>query len=300
MSAAADGQAQTTAPASGAPGPPLPHHPLVRHRLGPRFWIPLAWTAMVVVLAASASLLPLRSPIEADFTAISNWPDATYWFGTDQLGRDIFSRAVFGARISLMVGLFAPAFGLGVGIFLGLAAGYFRGRTESIIVAAMDAIMAFPGILVVLAVTAYVGASTAILILLLGFLTIPAFMRVARANTLVFAEREFVLAARAMGATHARVLTLEILPNVMIPMLIYALLAVSRIIVVEGVLSFLGLSVPPPQPTWGNMIADGQADLATLPYIPFIPSALMLLTLLSINLIGERLRARTDFRGSAL
>jgi peptide/nickel transport system permease protein len=295
MSVTADGEAQTTAPASGASS-----RPLARHRLGPSFWIPLLWTTMIVVLAATANLLPLRSPIETDFTAISNWPDATHWFGTDQLGRDIFSRAVFGARVSLVVGLFAPALGLGVGISLGLAAGYFRGRTESVIVAAMDAIMAFPGILVVLAVTAYVGANTAILILLLGFLTIPAFMRVARANTLVFAEREFVLAARAMGATHARVLRLEILPNVIIPMLIYALLVVSRIIVIEGVLSFLGLSVPPPQPTWGNMIADGQADLATLPYIAFIPSALMFLTVLCINLIGERLRARTDFRGSAL
>jgi peptide/nickel transport system permease protein len=288
-------EALTTAPVSGAPS-----RPLSRHRLGPGFWIPLAWTAVVVVLAATANLLPLRSPIEADFSVISNWPDATWWFGTDHLGRDIFSRAVFGARISLIVGLLAPAFGLGVGMFLGMAAGYFRGRTESIIVAATDAIMAFPGILVVLAVTAYIGANTAILVLLLGFLTIPAFVRVARANTLVFAQREFVLAARAMGATHARVLTLEILPNVIIPMLTYALLVVSRIIVIEGVLSFLGLSVPPPQPTWGNMIADGQTDLATLPYIAFIPSALMFLTVLSINLIGECLRARTDFRGSAL
>jgi peptide/nickel transport system permease protein len=295
MSAAADGQARITAPASDAP-----RAPLARHRLGPRFWIPLVWAAMVVVLAATANLLPLQSPIETDFTAISNWPDSSHWFGTDQLGRDIFSRAVFGARISLTVGLLAPAFGLGVGMSLGLAAGYFRGRTESIIAAAMDAIMAFPGILIVLAVTAYVGANSAILILLLGFLTIPAFMRVARANTLVFAQREFVLAALAMGATHRRVLMLEILPNVAIPMLIYALLVVSRIIVVEGVLSFLGLSVPPPQPTWGNMIADGQADLATLPYIAFIPSALMVLTVLSVNLIGERLRARTDVRGSAL
>jgi len=286
MSVAPDGHVQTTA--------------LARHRLGPGFWIPLAWTTMVVVLAATANLLPLRSPVEADFTAIANWPDATNWFGTDHLGRDIFSRAVFGARISLIVGLLAPAIGLGVGICLGLAAGYFRGRTESIIAAAMDAIMAFPGILLVLAVTAYVGANTFILIFLLGFLTIPAFMRIARANTLVFAQREFVLAARAMGATHSRVLALEILPNVIIPMLIYALLVVSRIIVIEGVLSFLGLSVPPPQPTWGNMIADGQTDLAALPYIAFIPSALMFLTVLSINLIGEHLRARTDFRGSAL
>ena len=291
MSVAADGQARTMAPTSDTPA---------RHRLGPGFWLPMAWITVVVVPAAAANLLPLRSPIETDFTVIANWPDAAHWFGTDQLGRDIFSRSVFGARISLLVGLLAPAFGLVAGIFLGLAAGYFRGRIEVVVVAAMDAILAFPAILIVLAVTAYVGASTAVLISLLGFLTIPAFTRVARANTLAFAQREFVLAARAMGATHARVLTHEILPNVIIPMLIYALLVVSRIIVTEGVLSFLGLSVPPPQPTWGNMIADGQADLATLPFVSFIPSALMFLTVLSINLIGEQLRARTDIRGSAL
>src|SRR3954454_23347858 len=155
MSTVADAQTPTAALAEGARS-----HQLPRQRLGARFWIPVAWTTMVVVLAATANLLPLRSPIEADFTVISNWPDATYWFGTDQLGRDIFSRSVFGARISLVVGVLAPAFGLGVGIFLGMAAGYFRGRTESMIAAATDAIMAFTGILIILAVTAYAGAST--------------------------------------------------------------------------------------------------------------------------------------------
>ena len=274
--------------------------PLRRHRLGLGFWIPVAWVLLVTLLAATAGVLPLRDPIESDFASVSSWPNAEFWFGTDQLGRDIFSRAIHGARVSLLVGTFAPVLGLGVGIFLGMAAGYFRGRVEAVIVAVMDAILAFPGILVALAVAAYVGANTIILIALLGFLSIPAFMRVARANTLVFAQREFVLVARAMGATHWRVLAMEILPNVMIPMLIYALLIVSRVIVIEGVLSFLGLSVPPPQSTWGNMIADGQADLASDPYICFIPSALMFLTVLSINLIGERLRARTDIRGSAL
>ena len=271
-----------------------------RHRLGPGFWIPVAWTVLVVVLASAAGLLPLRSPIESDFASVSNWPSLEFWFGTDQLGRDIFSRSIHGARVSLVVGALAPALGLSIGMCLGMVAGYFRGRIESVIVAAMDAILAFPGILVALAVSAYVGANTVILIFLLGVLSVPAFMRVARANTLVFAQREFVLAARAMGATHSRVLMLELLPNVIVPMLIYALLIVSRVIVIEGVLSFLGLSVPPPQPTWGNMIADGQADLATEPYICFIPSLLMFLTVLSINLIGEQLRARTDFRGSAL
>lgn len=285
---------EATSPVSA----PIPMR--VRDQLGLSFWIPAAWIGMVVVLAATASLLPLPSPIETDFTALSHWPDGTHWFGTDQLGRDIFSRAIFGARISLTVGLLAPALGLGIGMLLGMAAGYFRGRVEAVIGAAMDAVMAFPGILVVLAVMAYVGASVPLLVILLGVLAVPTFMRVARANTLVFAQHDFVLAARAMGATHWRVLSLEILPNVVIPMLIYALLVVSRIIVVEGVLSFLGLSLPAPWPTWGNMIADGQVELATLPYISFIPAALMFLTVLSINLIGERLRVRTDLRGSVL
>lgn len=295
MTFVADDPGRETSSAIGAPRPML-----VRDRLGLRFWIPVAWIAIVVALAVTANLLPLPGPIETDFTALSTWPDRTHWFGTDQLGRDILSRAIFGARISLTVGLLAPALGLGIGMVLGMAAGYFRGRVEVVIVAAMDAVMAFPGILVVLAVTAYVGASVPLLIILLGVLTVPMFMRVARASTLVFAQHDFVLAARAMGATHWRVLSLEILPNVVIPMLIYALLVVSRIIVVEGVLSFLGLSLPAPWPTWGNMIADGQVDLATLPYIPFIPAALMFLTVLSINLIGERLRARTDVRGGVL
>lgn len=274
--------------------------PLPRHRLGFGFWAPVAWVVLVTLLAATANLLPLRNPMESDFASVSSWPNAEFWFGTDQLGRDIFSRTIYGARVSLVVGTFAPVLGLSIGIGLGMAAGYFRGRTETVIVTAMDAILAFPGILIALAVAAYVGANTVILIMLLGILSVPAFMRVARANTLVFAQREFVMAARAMGATHWRVLALEILPNVIIPMLVYALLIVSRIIVVEGVLSFLGLSVPPPQPTWGNMIADGQSDLAREPYICFIPSLLMFLTVLSINQIGERLRARTDFRASAL
>ncbi len=295
MTFVADDPGRETSSAIGAPRPLF-----VRDRLGLRFWIPVAWIAIVVALAVTANLLPLPGPIETDFTALSTWPDRTHWFGTDQLGRDILSRAIFGARISLTVGLLAPALGLGIGMVLGMAAGYFRGRVQVVIVAAMDAVMAFPGILVVLAVTAYVGASVPLLVILLGILTAPMFMRVARANTLVFAQHDFVLAARAMGATHWRVLSLEILPNVVIPMLIYALLVVSRIIVVEGVLSFLGLSLPAPWPTWGNMIADGQVDLATLPYIPFIPAALMFLTVLSINLIGERLRARTDVRGSVL
>jgi len=273
---------------------------IARRQFGLGFWLPVAWMAVVILAAILAGWLPLRPPTESDFTSTLAWPDQAFWFGTDQLGRDLFSRAIYGARVSLLVGAAAPAIGLGVGLLLGMAAGYFRGRTEALITSAMDAILAFPGILVVLAVTAYTGANTTILIVLLGVLTIPAFMRVARANTLVFAQREFVLAARAMGASHWRVLSLELLPNVIIPMAIYALLVVSRIIVVEGVLSFLGLSVPPPQPTWGNMIADGQGDLATHPYISFIPSLMMFLTVLAMNVIGEKLRARSDIRGSAL
>ena len=271
-----------------------------RHRLGPGFCIAMAWTTLVVVLAATANLLPLRSPIETDFTAVSSWPGATHWFGTDQLGRDIFSRSVFGARVSLVVGLLAPAFGLGVGVFLGLAAGYFRGRFESVVVGSMDVLLAFPPLILALAVTAYLGQSIFNLTLILGFLGVPAFMRVARAATLTLARREFVIAAQALGATHARILLRELLPNVMLPLLAFFLLGVAVTIVVEGALSFLGLGVPPPISSWGSMIGEGRESLDVAPRLAFFPAFAFFLTVLAFNLVGDTLKALTDPRQGAL
>ncbi|MCP4688428.1 MAG: ABC transporter permease [Desulfobacterales bacterium] len=161
--------------------------------------------------------------------------------GADAMGRDIFTRLVFGARVSLAVGLATPFIGFVIGGALGLLAGFYRGRLESVIVGVMDAILAFPGLVLLLAITFYLGPSPRNIIIALGFLTIPAFTRVARAKTLTFSEREFVQAARMLGQGDASILVCEILPNIVMPMVVYALLLVSYMIVAEGTLSFLGL-----------------------------------------------------------
>jgi peptide/nickel transport system permease protein len=227
-------------------------------------------------------------------------PIAAHWFGTDRLGRDMLSRLIHGARISLTVGVLAPLIGLIVGGALGILAGYFRSYLETAVVAVVDVLLAFPPLVLALAMTAYLGHTIANLTYIIGILSIPAFTRVARAATLSIAQREFVLAARAMGATELRILTRELLPNVFLPLLAFFLLAVAVTIVVEGALSFLGLGVPPPTPSWGSMIGEGRETLEIAPRIAFLPAAFMFLTVLSFNVVGETLRVITDPRQAAL
>ena len=199
-----------------------------------------------------------------------------------------------------MVGICAPIIGLTIGGALGMLAGYFRGRFESLVVGSMDVLLAFPPLILALAVTAYLGQSIFNLTCILGVLGIPAFMRVARASTLTLARREFVIAAQALGATHARILLRELLPNVLLPLLAFFLLGVAVTIVVEGALSFLGLGVPPPISSWGSMIGEGRESLEVAPRLAFLPAIAMFLTVLSFNLVGDTLRALTDPRQGAL
>ena len=264
------------------------------------FWLAAAWIGAIVLAAALANLLPLPSPTDMDMLERRAPASAAHWLGTDRLGRDMLARLIHGARISLTVGVLAPLIGLLIGGALGILAGYFRGGLETVVVGAVDVLLAFPPLVLALAVTAYLGQTIANLTYIIGILSIPAFTRVARAATLSIAKREFILAARAMGATELRILVRELLPNVVLPLLAFFLLAVAVTIVVEGALSFLGLGVPPPAPSWGSMIGEGRESLETAPRIAFLPAAAMFLTVLAFNVVGDTLRVVTDPRQAAL
>ena len=279
----------------------LQAQPLKRgRRLGPLFWAAIGWMVLVFALAIFADFLPMPSPTDMDMLERRAAFSAAHWLGTDGLGRDELSRLIHGARISLVVGLCAPVIGLTIGGALGMLAGYFGGRFETIVVGSMDVLLAFPPLILVLAVIAFVGQSILNLTLILGVLGIPAFMRVARAATLTLSRREFVIAAEALGASHARILLRELLPNVILPLFAFFLLGVAVTIVVEGSLSFLGLGVPPPISSWGSMIAEGRESLDIAPRLAFMPAIAMFLTVLSFNLVGDTLRALTDPRQGVL
>jgi len=263
-------------------------------------WLALAWLAIVFGAAVFADLLPLPSPYEMDMLSRRMPPDAEHLLGTDGLGRDTLARVIFGARTSLTVGLVSASIGLILGGAIGMLAGYLGGRFEALAMGSVDVLLAFPPLVLALAVTAYLGVSVFNLTMTIGFLSIPPFARVARATTLSLARRDFVTAARALGATHSRILTRELLPNVLLPLSAFYLIAVAVTIVVEGALSLLGLGVPPPQASWGSMIGEGRESLELAPWLSFIPAGVMFLTVLSFNFVGDRLRALTDPRPGAL
>jgi peptide/nickel transport system permease protein len=269
-------------------------------RPGSLFCLAVGWISFIVLASIFAGVLLAHTPIDMDMLDRRAPPSLVHWLGTDALGRDELARLLYGARISLIVGLCAPIIGITIGGALGILAGYFRGRFETIVVGSMDVLLAFPPLVFALAVTAYLGQSIFNLTCILGVLGIPAFMRVARAATLSLAEREFVVAARALGASHARILLHELLPNVFLPLLAFFLLGVAVTIVVEGALSFLGLGVPPPASSWGSMIGEGRESLELAPRLAFIPAVTLFLTVLSFNLVGDTLRALTDPRQGAL
>lgn len=286
-----------------------------RRRLGPAFWLPLSWIVILFICATTAELWPLPPPDQMQFVDPAALPgsetmlmlrgsedevDFVYVLGADNMGRDIFTRLIYGSRVSLMVGLVSPLMGLIIGGTLGLLAGYYRGPLEGVIVALMDAILAFPALVLLIALTFYLGTSLTTVTFSLGILTIPFFTRIARASTMTFAEREFVLAARAMGASDFRIITREILPNVVLPMLVYGLLVTAALIIAEAVLGFLGLGVQPPTVSWGAMINDGRDYLDEAPHVSMVPAGMMFLTVLSFNMLGDYLRNLGDPRESKL
>jgi peptide/nickel transport system permease protein len=223
--------------------------------------------------------------------------------GTDSLGRDQLSRLVWGARVSLPVGFASITLGLLAGSTIGLLAGYLKGRVDATLMAVMDIILAFPALLLALSLVTFLGRKDVPTIsLAIGVIGIPGLARLVRANTLSFREREFVLAARTLGASHGRIIVREVLPNVIPPVISFAVIGVAIAIVAETALAFVGVSIPPPQATWGGMISmaangDGIKDH---PFQVFLPCSVLVITTMALYLIGDRLGQFFNVKESAL
>ncbi|HEX4817081.1 MAG TPA: dipeptide/oligopeptide/nickel ABC transporter permease/ATP-binding protein, partial [Nonomuraea sp.] len=269
-------------------------------RYGLGFWVAVAWIGLVLLAALLADLLPLARYDETLAGPPQSGPSAAHPFGTDGLGRDVLSRVIHGARVSLGVGIGAVLLGLGVGAPLGVLAGYRRKAADAVIMAVNDVAQAFPALVFALAVVAFAGANLRNVIIVLGVLGVPSWVRLIRGATLTYAEREFVLAARVLGAPDRRILWREVVPNVAVPAMSYAFIGMAVAIVAEGSLAFLGLSVQAPTPTWGGLINEGRTLMETAPHVVLAPSVVMFLTVLSFNLVGDRLRSLADVRESGL
>lgn len=269
-------------------------------RKGPVFWLCVAWIGLVVFGAVFASVLPIASPDALDpFKRLEPVGTSGHLLGTDNLGRDVLSRIIYGSRVSLIVGLTAFVVGIVIGGGLGMVAGHVGGRLERVITWLMDVLLSFPALVLLIALVAFAGHSLLHIALALGFLSIPVFARLSRATTLATADRDFVKAARCAGLSPMRILRREILPNVLPGLFAYGLIAMGATIVVEGSLSFLGLSVSAPTPSWGGLISAGQSLLQSNPGLVLIPSAVLCLTVLAFNLAGDTLRrGTTEGRGA--
>jgi peptide/nickel transport system permease protein len=272
----------------------------INRRLGPLFWIAVGWLVLISLLAALAPWLPIKDP-DAYYLVRGERPpyapSATHWFGTDQDARDMFARTIFGARVSLVIGFVAIAFGMLVGGTTGVVAGYLRGRTDRIVSFVFIVFLSFPSLVLAILITALLDRGLVTIALTLGVLAVAPVGRLARATTLSFAEREFVTAARAIGAGDRRIIIRELLPNVVIPMGALALLGMAVAIVAEGGLAFLGLSVEK-GPTWGKLIliGAGSRELEKSPWIAFGPIIILFITVLSLNYAGDRVRSYFDVR----
>lgn len=257
-------------------------------------WLPGLWLVLVLFLVLAAGFLPLGDAYQQRLLQALQSPSASHWMGTDSLGRDVLARTIEGLRVSLSVGLGSVAMGLAFGGLLGLLAGYYRGWLDAGISALLTVILSFPPLILAMAIIAYAGATLGRVILALGVLFIPACARLVRAGVLRFVDREFITAARAAGQRDRYIVFRELLPNLYPPVLAYALLLVAIAVVAEASLSFLGLSVPAPQPSLGGMISAERGNLGLAPWAVFGPAAVLMATVLSLNIVGDQLQKAID------
>jgi peptide/nickel transport system permease protein len=270
------------------------------------FWLCALWLVVILLLSGLAPYLPFVDDPGTfpDFSVETlAGPSGDHWFGVNKNGDDLFSQVVNGGRTSLIIGLSVVFFGFVVGGAVGVAAGFFRGKVDRVISAVVDVFLAFPALVLALALIGIVtggDANLPVVILALSLLSVAPLARITRAATLAVAEREYVLAAHTLGAKRWRIIVKEILPNVIPPMAAFALTVIAVVIVAEGALAFLGLSVSSPAPTWGKLIAEGRAELEGHGHWALFPAGTMFLTILSLNYIGDVFQSRFTVREGAL
>lgn len=269
-----------------------------RRGMGVLFWICVAWVGLMVLLAVTASWLPLKSPTYQDYSAVNVGPTIHHLLGTDDLGRDLLSRIIFGSRVSLVIGFGSIALAMVTGGTLGLLAGYKGGPAGTILNAGSFVVLAFPPLLAIMVIEAFWGRSLWKLTLMFAVAAAPQLFRVIRATTIATANREYVIAARAFGSRTRRIMFRELLPNVLPAAISFALIGVAVAIIIEGSLAFLGLSINLPTASLGNIINEGvqNNNLQTNPFIAVWPSLYIFLMLSSLNLMADRLRTRFEPR----
>ncbi|MEW6326301.1 MAG: oligopeptide ABC transporter permease [Thermodesulfobacteriota bacterium] len=262
-----------------------------RHRLG------LIGAIIVFILFAVSLAAPVLSPYDPsyiDIKSILEPPSYEHPLGTDQLGRDVLSRIIWGGRISLMVGFVAVGIAMVIGVFLGAVAGYYGGYVDTIIMRFVDIMLCFPTFFLILAVVALLEPSIWNIMVVIGATGWMGMARLIRAEILSIKERDYVLAARALGSSHARIIWRHIVPNAMAPVLVAATLGVAAAILTESALSFLGIGVQPPTPSWGNILTAGKDSIEVAWWLSFYPGMAILITVLGYNLLGEGIRDAID------
>ena len=279
-----------------------------------RFWrdrvarVSLVYLAFIVFAAVAAPLIALANghppndlshqyemTTDLGLPKGPNW-DLRFWFGADQYGRDLLTRTVYGARISLLVGVASTLVALVLGCAVGVVAGFLRGWVDGVLSRWVDVVLSFPILLLALAIRAVFGASLWIIIVVVAFATWPYISRIVRGQAMIIREQEYVHAARALGASDLRIMWEHVLPNLIGPLIVYGTLIVPVNILLEASLSYLGLGLPPPTATWGQMLADGQAYYATAPWMIAVPGFALLSTTIAFNLVGDALRDALDPR----
>lgn len=288
--------AVTPADAGGVPDRRAPSRAWRKLKANKSAMVGLGIVLFFTLLAVSAPLLPIADPNATSWTAIRKAPSALYWLGTDDLGRDILARMIWGAQASLMAGVVSVAIALAIGVPFGLIAGYFGGWTDMIISRVTDALLAMPFLITAIALAAFLGPSLTNAMIAIGLSGMPVFIRLTRGQVLAVKTEDYVEGARSIGLRHFSIITRYILPNVLAPILVQATLTVATAIIAEASLSFIGLGQQPPAASWGSMLNVAKNYLSQAPWMAVWPGVAIYLAVIGFNLLGDGLRDALDPR----